>query len=256
MNEHGSDSQHTPAEPLPPPAAEDRFPGRKAMIRAAVLLVVLLSVITLIYASPLQAALRNVQTTARELQAMGAWAPLIFAFGVAALVTAGVPRLLFCPIAGLAFGFWQGLLLSQLGTLIGYYGMFLFIRWGGRGLIERLHPRLHELAGHIRRQGIPAVFLARQLPMHGLVVNWLISITPVRHRDFLVGSAIGLIPEAIPCTLIGAGMLHGSLWDASRYVVLAAVLLAVAWIGLALYGRKLTREEPEPVETEAVPANR
>jgi uncharacterized membrane protein YdjX (TVP38/TMEM64 family) len=222
------------------------------ILKAALLLVVLLGLMVAVYNSPLRRALDNVQDTAREIRAMGAWAPAVFTLGVAALVAAGVPRLLFCPIAGLAFGFWQGLLWSQSGTLLGYYGMFLFVRWGGRGIVERLHPRLHELAGKVRRQGIAAVFLARQLPMHGMLVNWLISITPVRHRDFLVGTAIGLIPEAIPCTLIGSGMLHGTLWAASRTVVVAAVLLALAWIGLAVYGRKaLSRES----RTEATPEN-
>jgi uncharacterized membrane protein YdjX (TVP38/TMEM64 family) len=210
-------------------------------VKAAVVLAILLGLMTIVYCSPLREALRNVRQTAHEIQAMGVWAPAVFSLGVAALVTAGVPRLLFCPIAGLAFGFWQGLFLSQFGTLLGYYAMFLFVRWGGRGLVERLHPRLHEFARQVGRQGIAAVFLARQLPMHGLVVNWVISITPVRHRDFLVGSAIGLVPEAIPCTLIGAGLLHGSLWEAGRYAVVAALLLALAWIGLARFRRKLLR---------------
>ncbi|MBN2108138.1 MAG: hypothetical protein JW832_12005, partial [Deltaproteobacteria bacterium] len=48
------------------------------------------------------------------LRSFGWAAPLVFIFAVAGLVAVGVPRLLLCPIGGMAFGFWQGLLWVQL----------------------------------------------------------------------------------------------------------------------------------------------
>jgi hypothetical protein len=47
---------------------------------------------------------------------------------------------------------------------------------------------------------------------------------------FLIGTAIGSIPEAIPATLVGAGLMKGSFKDAAGYMAMAVVALGVIWI--------------------------
>ncbi len=182
-----------------------------------------------------------------ELANLGWMGPVAFVFLVAILVAVGVPRLLLCPAAGMAFGFWAGLLLSQAGTVLGYYVVFLFVRWGGRAFVLRHRPQLLRFTERIRHQGIPAVILARQLPVHGLLVNLVLSLSPIRHRDFLIGSAIGLIPEAVPCTLIGTGAAQASLARSAGLMVLAVVGLALAWAGFAAYtARQERRSRNDP----------
>jgi uncharacterized membrane protein YdjX (TVP38/TMEM64 family) len=210
-------------------------------VKAALLLAALFAAGVAIYASPLRRHLPNLRLLPDQIRALGILAPFVFVSGTAALVSVGVPRLLFCPIGGMVFGFWFGILYSLAGTLLGYYGVFLFVRWGGREFVRQHMRKWSRLEQLIKRRGIPAVILARQIPVHGMVLNLVLGLSPVRHRDFLIGTAIGLIPETVPCTLIGRGMLHASVAQCVTYITLAVVLLAGVWIGLDGAMRALRR---------------
>lgn len=125
------------------------------------------------------------------------------------LITIGVPRLLFCPLAGAAFGFWGGFVTSTAATMGAYFLSFLFIR--GR-LADRetpfeLPPRLAFLR---HDPGVGGVILTRLIPVPGLIGTAALSLSPVRKRAFLLGSFIGLVPEAVPLLLFGAGLFERS----------------------------------------------
>ena len=225
--------------------ARQGLPGARQLVRAALLLVLLIALLAVGYFSPLREHLRNLRDVSNQIQRMGVWAPLAFTAAVAILVPAGVPRLPFCPIAGMAFGFVRGVLWSQLGTLIGYYLVFLFVRWGGRAFVLRHSARLRGLTDLFQHQGIPTVILARQFPIHGSIINLLLSLSPVNHRDFLIGTAIGLVPESIPVTLIGTGAVQASFARSAGIVTVAVVVLASVWIGFGFYLRGLQRTRRE-----------
>src|SRR5512143_2068992 len=74
----------------------------------------------------------------------GLWGAAVFLVGMSGLILMGVPRLLFCPLAGALYGFWCGLGLSIAGTIVSYYAAFRVIR--GRRTdsdsIPPLHPKL------------------------------------------------------------------------------------------------------------------
>jgi uncharacterized membrane protein YdjX (TVP38/TMEM64 family) len=196
---------------------------RKPAVLGAIVIVLL----GLVYFSPLREYLSRWQEWARMLRRFGFWAPVIFTGAVMLLVSVGFPRLAFCFIAGSTFGFWQGLLWAQLGTLAGTYIVFLVARskadWA-RNYVERRG----SLKQFVRRQGIPGVILARQLPVPSLLINLACGLVSFKHREFLIGTVIGQLPEAIPCTLIGAGLLRASFAQSAGYIGLAvgvAVLL-------------------------------
>jgi uncharacterized membrane protein YdjX (TVP38/TMEM64 family) len=171
----------------------------------------------------------------RGISEYGILAPLVFTIGVTILVCAGVPRLLLCPVGGMAFGVFWGVVYCVAGTIIAYYLIFLFVRWRGGNLINRYFPKLRRFNKMLDAGGVPAVILARQLPIHGAFVNLLLGVSSVRQRDFLIGTSIGLLPEAIPFTLVGKGMKQGSLEEGTLYVVLAVVVLTVFWLGMKVW---------------------
>lgn len=221
-------------------------PPWKSVFKAAVLLAALVGALALVYFSPLRESLTHVREISERIRQAGVWGPVVFTLGAATLVAAGIPRLLLCPIAGMALGFWAGLLWCQVGTLLGYYLVFLFVRWGGRGFVLRHWPGLTRWGGLAQRQGAPAVILARLLPIHGMGVTLLLGLSSVRHRHFLAGTFIGSLPEAIPCTLIGSGFggltaggaLQTSFARSAGVITLAVLILAVIWIGLGLFARR------------------
>lgn len=216
-------------------AEAEAKPPWKKIILLAVGAGVLLS---LVYLPPLRQYLGHWHEISQYIRSFGPLAPVVLAVGVAVLVAIGFPRLLFCVIAGMALGFWSGLFWAQLGTLAGNYALFLMARAGGRGWMQRLLSQRPHLHGTIRQRGAVGVILARQVPLPGLVINLTCALLPIRHVDFIVGTIIGQLPQAIPCTLIGAGVLQASFGKSLGLIGLAVVASILAWIGLRYATRR------------------
>ena len=172
-----------------------------------IMLAVVVAAFALMYLTPARRYLGDIQSIKYWLLSLGRVGPAAWMGIVFTLVAAGMPRLLFCPIGGLAFGFWYALLWTQVATLAGSYALFLFVRWGGRDFILRHWPRVKRLKEHFHGHSAALlVFAVRQLPISGLIINFLLGLSPIRHHHFLLGTAFGILPEAIPFTLVASGM--------------------------------------------------
>jgi uncharacterized membrane protein YdjX (TVP38/TMEM64 family) len=213
----------------------ERFSWLRPFIKAAALLMILFTGLLIIYLSPLKRYLEDVREINAELSHMGMIAPLLYTLGVFILVMFGFPRLALCPLGGMAFGFFWGLFWSQLGTLLGSYVQFLFMRWGGSDFILRRRPVFSFLAQLFEKRGIPTVILLRQVPIANIFGNLVLALMRVRHIDFIIGSAIGLVPAAIPSTLIGTGIIQPSFEKSSFYFTIAIILLTMIWLFGGLY---------------------
>ena len=188
--------------------------------------------LAVLYASPLRVYLSRWHEVSRDIRNFGPLAPLVLTVSVAVLVAVGFPRLVLCVIAGMALGFWSGLLWAQLGTFLGNYALFALVRsgwrdWGQRLLAKRLHVR-----AAIQQRGVLGVVLARQVPLPGLVINLACALLPIGHADFILGTIIGQLPQAIPWTLIGAGALQQSFGKSIGLISLAVIVAILAWFGV------------------------
>lgn len=175
-------------------------------------------------------------TKLREAQswfsALGPWEPVAFTLVTAALTAIGLPRLVFCTLAGVLFGFVWGLLWSELGSLLGAYSTFLCARWSARDYVLSRYPRLKNLSAQIQGRGWWTVVLVRQMPISRLYNDILLGLSPIRHRDFWIGSMLGFLPLGATATLIGAGAMQLDLAQLAKYLGIAAVLLFlfdIAW---------------------------
>lgn len=223
------------------PAANSVLAIRKDLIFLLGFVVILF----IVYSSPLKQYLDRAPEICEKIKQTGMLAPLIFTLGVCVLVCAGVPRLLLWPIGGMAFGFVFGLTYCVLGSLMADYIVFLFVRWVGGDFILKHTQRLKKLPKVLEHGGIPAVILARLMPIHGMVINLILGLSPVKHKDYLIGTLIGLLPEAIPFTLIGMGAKQGSLFKNMLYIMLALLALVITWLLINLYSRG---KKPSPIE--------
>lgn len=148
----------------------------------------------------------NMQAFKHYVKSLGAAGMLGFAVLAGAAITVGVPRLWLCVPAGGLFGFWLGLLVMQVATLGGSYLTFLCLRWAGVQWAIRNLER-HAVVRALTRNHTPvSIFMVRQLPIHGAVMNAALAASAVNHRDFLLGSFLGFLPQGIVATLIGSGI--------------------------------------------------
>jgi uncharacterized membrane protein YdjX (TVP38/TMEM64 family) len=228
----------------PDPATRNRA---GAAVRLALIVAFFVAALLIVHFTPIRAWLGDANRLRANLAGLGFWVWPVSILAVAVLVSLGVPRLLLCAVGGMVFGFWIGLLITQIGSLLGHYAIFLFIRWAGRDWALHRWPRLHKWADLIHDHGIVGVFLVRQLPGHALLANLCLGLSHVKHRDFLIGTVLGLAPEAIPATLVGAGVVKASLLDTSGYLALAAAIVAMVWITCGCILRSVRKSRSDPV---------
>jgi len=223
-----SEQQVTPD--MPPPSAEAAGLPWK---RVALLAFAACALLVVGYLSPLREYIGDMGKLSEWIRGFGIWAPLVFTTSIALLVAAGFPRLVLCVVSGMAFGFGWGLLYAQLGTLAGNYAVFMGARMGASKWVERyLARKAGRLMRVAQQEGLRGVLLARQLPVPSLAVNLACALLGVRQRDFLIGTLLGQLPEAVPCTLIGAGVLKASFGKSIGLISLAVIAAVVLWAAL------------------------
>ena len=227
--------------PLDPPPVSPESHTSRGVLRPLLLAALLVGAIAAVYLSPLRAWLQDAPRIRQSLSSLGLWAYPACVLAVAILVGCGVPRLLLCGIGAMVFGFWRGLLLTQAGALLGCYAIFLAVRWGGREWVLHRWPNLRRWADTLHDHGVVGVILIRQVPLHGTFTNLCLGLSGVRHRHFIIGTAIGLLPEAVPVALVGAGLARASLRDSASYIAAAALAFAAIWVASTYALRALRR---------------
>jgi uncharacterized membrane protein YdjX (TVP38/TMEM64 family) len=144
-----------------------------------------------------------------------------------------------------------------VATLAGYYVLFLFVRWGGQDFVLRHWPRVGRLKRHFHGHSAALlVFAMRQLPISGLVINFLLGLSPIRHRHYLLGTAFGILPEAIPFTLVASGMFKLTGRNTPLYIASAVGMFLLVCAALWYFSRhsKLLaelRDETEAADEES-----
>jgi uncharacterized membrane protein YdjX (TVP38/TMEM64 family) len=238
-----SESAGIPALALTDPKAKPTDAAdfkRRIIKQTAVLLGALLVLGVLTSLPPVRHVIVDNQPRVKQfIRDFGPWAPVVFTASVAVLVGLGLPRLAFHFLGGALFAFWGGLLWSLVGTLIGYGVVFLAVRrLGLRELILRRHPDWAKLVVKLKHNTVPAVILFRQIPLPGMVTNAVLGLSPIRRREFFLGTSIGLIPEAVPLVLIGSGLRKEDLGLTVFYLFAALALFIALWIAWGLYTRR------------------
>jgi len=196
------------------------------------LLLVLLGLGLLVYFSPIRAWLAQGALIKAQLAQFGMAAPVVFTVCTALLVAIGVPRLLLCSLAGVIFGFAWAITLTQIGTVLGAYCTFLFMRSHGRDYAFQHFPRLRKFSRKLEGHGLISVLIARQLPVNGFYNDIILALSPVTHSSFLAGTFIGFLPQGLTACLIGAGLIQADATQSIQYMALALILSLLLGLGL------------------------
>lgn len=219
---------------------EETAPGRW-WVRPAVLLVVL----GIGAAVAARVGIPPVEEVRAWVGAAGWAGPIAFAglYGVLTLTPA--PAAVLSVAAGLLFGMAGGLAVVMAGALLSAVGAFALSRTLGRRAIERVDSdRLRRLDALLRRRGVLAVIGVRLVPLLPFAaLNYLSGLTAVRPRDYVAGTAVGILPGATASVAIGAfGSEPGSL-----PFLLAVGGLAVLVAGGLVVSRRWRRGATDPV---------
>ena len=209
--------------------------SRKLLILLGIGAVILL----VIHTTPFGEQFRNWDTLTHTFQGGGIKAELYFVLISSVLMMFGMPRLLFCGLAGFAFGFWQGLFWSLCSSLIGSFLAFRAARWGGKAwLTERFgHRRFFGRIVH-SKPTVTSVIAMRLLPVSNVVINIGLALSHVGNRAFLLGSLVGFLPQGVVAVIIGSGMADDVPWAGAAQIGIATAILLVTFFWTARKHRR------------------
>ncbi len=132
---------------------------------------------------------------------------------------------------GLLFGPWAGFVFAGLGTLLFSATSFWFGDVIGRDALFRLGgARLHTVSRYLSARGVRVIFLISLLPIAPFALtNMLAGASHIRFRDYMLGSAAGLLPGVAIVTVLGgelgAVLESGGAKELILFAVTAACLI-------------------------------
>lgn len=176
----------------------------------------------------------------------GALGPIVFVLLMWALQPAGVPGLVFMVPAAVVWPLPTAMALSWIGNMGASTIAFLMARYLARDWAQNHMPsRLRSWDERLSQGGLWEVFLLRVVTGQITPADWLLGVSTVRMRTFLIGTGLGIIPGIVLATTIGGG-----LFDllGERRTRLPLVLLLVAFLVFRRVRRlRRRRAQPKPV---------
>ncbi len=168
----------------------------------------------------------------------GAGAPGAVAFIAlyAVLTVALVPGSALTIAAGAIYGPAVGTLVSVTGALGGATAAFALARRTARASLEQVQgERAAHIQQRLREHGLLSIIALRLVPLVPFnVLNYIAGASALRARDYVVGTAVGIVPGAIAFATLG-----GSVHDpGSPAFVIAAALVVVLTLSGALAARR------------------
>lgn len=149
------------------------------------------------------------------------------------------PATLLTVASGLIFGPWLGTLFTIVGENASANLGFVLARWFGRKTVEtHATDWLSRWDEKLKENGVVAVMSMRLIMLPFDAVNFGCGLTAIRHRDYAIGTFIGILPSLIGFVLLGGIAASGV---QNRILVLSlSALFMLLGFGIAHY---LKRQE-------------
>lgn len=171
-----------------------------------------------------------------DIRGKGLTGELLFVLAGALFTGIGLPRQVLSFLAGYAFGFATGTALAVVATAMGCALSFSYARLLGRDIISSRFPgRIKKIDAFLSDNPFSMTLLIRLLPAgSNLVTNLVAGVSQVGPVPFILGSAVGYIPQNLVFALVGSGI---NLDPELRISLSVALFVASGAIGVYLYRR-------------------
>ena len=201
----------------------------------AVLTLLLLTVLVLL-SEPVPELIRISNLIIERIEALGVWGPVLFILLYIPAVIFFIPASPISIAGGILFGFPMASIYVVIGALLGGLAAFTIARYveGGR-VSDFLKKRDQKYYGYYRvidKHGITAILLLHftlVIPFAG--INYLLGITKISYKNYLIGSLIGLIPGSVFYTYFGYAVLEMGLYE---FAILSLLLIGLVILSLIL----------------------
>jgi len=211
----------------------------------------LLAVVATGVAVALAVGVPSIEEVRAAVGSAGSAAPVLYALLYAALALTPTPATLTSITAGVLFGLPLGLLVVLAGAVTGSAVGFGLARVLGRDAVRALDSRqLQRLDGLLRRRGVVAVIGIRLVPLPFAAVNYACGLSALRLRDYLLGTAVGILPGATAYVSIGE---FGATPGSTPFLLAVTGVATLTLVGAALVRRsRRTTPTGQPLSTSVI----
>jgi uncharacterized membrane protein YdjX (TVP38/TMEM64 family) len=188
----------------------------------------------LIYHSEIYLAFLDRKKLAEYVKSYGSFSPVIF-------ITLQIFQVLFAPIPGEVTGFiggfiygnFFGVLYSTIGLGLGSWLAFIFARWAGQPLVERIvsYKTIQRYDYLMAHQGTWIAFLLFLIP--GFPKDYMCYILGLGHMDlktFLIISTTGRFLGTLILTLQGHLVREKNYWVLGIVIILSLLAVLIAYL--------------------------
>ena len=146
-----------------------------------------------------------------------------------------LPLTVLVVVCDLVFGLWHGFLYSLLGAMVSAMVTYALGHFLGRNTVRRFAgKKLNELNRRLARRGLITMIIVRIIPVAPFtVINMVAGASHIRLRDFVIGSAIGLLPGIVGISLftdrLAATIQKPDLQAFAILAAVAAVIILGGW---------------------------
>jgi uncharacterized membrane protein YdjX (TVP38/TMEM64 family) len=160
---------------------------------------------------------------------------------IASFIALGLlPATVLVTATGVAFGPVLGPVYAMAGCLAAASTAFAIGRRVGRHRVERMGgKRVLRVTRKLKKNGVLAVYIIRKIPAPFALINMAVGASPIRYRDFLLGSFIGLFAMVIGLASFGAQALDVLRDPSPLKLTIAALFIAVPLLVAWLINRRL-----------------
>ena len=160
--------------------------------------------------------------------------PIVFVAVMWALQPLGVPGVVFMVPAALVWPAPAAIGLSWVGNMGASFLAFAFARWVARDWAQaRLPERIRRWDDRLAGDGVAEVTTLRVFTGQLTPADWLLGVSSVKIRPFLIGTGIGIVPVIAIVVLAGASLGSWLFAETWRWGSALAVLVVTALVGRA-----------------------
>jgi uncharacterized membrane protein YdjX (TVP38/TMEM64 family) len=217
--------------------------------RPVIAVLVLVAIVAAIVRSGILSDLR-VEALRAEIESYGALAPLVFMGLMLAGFFVPSPLLVLVGLGGAIFGTAEAFLYAWIAAVVGTTLPFFLVRQAVGRYVERSDGirfrRLRAVDARLAERGFVTVLVLRLLLCMTPPLNFALGATRVRWRDYVLGTAIGVVPGIALGAYLGDAVTNAGSWAALvQPSLLLPGLLAIGFLIVSVRAsRRLFRGEP------------
>ncbi len=211
---------------------------RKTVAKVLILIAIFTITAAIVYNTSLR-RYTNPEEFKNLFLSWGYWAPLIFIAAFAVKSVVPFPSSIFPLAGGLVFGPFYGAIYSIVGSVISAGIAYQLSRKLGRDFIIKILGTKAETLDRLTNvHGLKVVLFFRIVPSLPFdVFNLGAGLSNITFKDFLIGTAIGMIPWSFALSYLGNRLANLQL----NFITLLSFFLIISIIALPLLIRKFTK---------------